>query len=101
MSRCWAARFGGGGTQHKGLAREGRVAHVGWLCPRWTLTTRAGFLPCGAGFGVLRVPTLGPQCRAKHPAGPPSFRGQTRAHAAGASGRPGLSLAPKSERESH
>lgn len=50
---------------------------------------------------MLQVLALGPQCRAERPAGPASFRGQKRAHAAGASGRTGPGLAPKSEKVSN
>lgn len=80
-----------GGTQHKGLAREGGIAHVGRPWPRvdpphaggHRASCRAGR---GGGEGGVQVRALGPQCRAERPAEPASFRGQNRAHAAGASG---------------
>lgn len=95
-----------GGTQHKGLAREGGIAHVGWPWPRVDPPHAGGRRASGragreVGGWMLQVLALGPQCRAERPPGPASFRGQKRAHAAGASGRTGPGLAPKSEKVSN
>lgn len=60
---CFVPALGGGGTQHKGLAQEGGIAHVGWSWPRVD-PPHAGGLGASCCAGRVQAPVLEPQCRA-------------------------------------